>query len=177
MNRFFFFYLIAGLLLSAIGVRAQQPPGSDLPEEAKQRLDHIIGSWSFRTDFLDRNGGVRRSVEGTEKAVYILEDRVVELTTVVNGSMSKGWLFYDQAQKVFRLTSVDARGDYWSFSGGLDAYVITSEPRRQANGRELTLRFTHQAIEENSFEAVMETSIDGGESWWTRSRQYLKREE
>ncbi|QXD23901.1 hypothetical protein F7C95_18615 [Opitutia bacterium ISCC 51] len=60
-------------------------------------------------------------------------------------------------------------------AGGLDEYVITSILKKQAHGHELTIRFTHTNIQQDSFEAVMETSIDGGKSWWTRYRQYLTR--
>ncbi|MDG2170177.1 MAG: hypothetical protein P8L44_19885 [Opitutales bacterium] len=60
-------------------------------------------------------------------------------------------------------------------TGGLDEYVISSTPKKQPNGRELTIRFTHTNIQEDSFEAIMETSIDGGKSWWARYRQYLTR--
>ncbi len=38
------------------------------------------------------------------------------------------WMFYNFAESKFYLTSVDARGDLWVLSGGLDEYVITSEP-------------------------------------------------
>ncbi len=153
-----------------------QSANSEIPEEAQKRLDHIIGRWDFRTDILTRNGDVRRSVEGTEEAKYIIGRRVVELTTELSGATSKGWLYYNVAEEKFYLASVDGRGDLFILSGGLDAYVITSQPKRQANGREMIIRFTHEKIEENSFEATMESSIDGGKSWWTRSKQYLTRD-
>lgn len=171
------FLLLAGLYIVSLSDILAQTERGAIPDEAKERLDHIVGKWEFRTDYLDRNGGVRRSIEGVEEAEYAIDGRVVELTTVVNGSVSKGWLFYDIAQESFRLVSVDGQGNLWNFSGGLDAYVITSQPRRQANGRELTLRFTHSEITEDSFVAVMETSIDGGASWRTQSKQYLTRKE
>ncbi len=167
--------LVASILLSSACCLAQ-PAGSIIPMEAQKRLDHIIGNWSFRTDYLGQNGDVRRSVTGIEEATYLIGKQVVELTTRLSGATSKGWLFYDLTQERFQLTSVDARGDLWILSGGLEEYVITSEPKKQRNGRELTIRFTHRNIKEDSFEAVMETSIDGGESWWKRSIQYLKRE-
>ena len=154
-----------------------QPTDSSIPEEAKTRLDHIVGKWKFRTDYLDRNGDVSRSVNGFEEANYIIGNSVVELTTTVNGSVSKGWMFYNSEERSFQLTSVDGSGIYWKFSGGLEEYVITSDPKRRTNGREITLRFTHLEIEEDSFQAVMESSIDGGKTWWTRSRQYLERVE
>ena len=148
-----------------------------IPEEAQKRLNHIIGKWELKTEYLGRNGEVRRTVTGTEEARFIIDDKVVELTTTIpeQNQFSKAWQFYNAAEEKFYLTSVDAKGDHWVLSGGLDEYVITSQPRTQANGRELTIRFTHTNIQENSFEAVMETSVDGGKSWWTRYRQYLNR--
>ena len=160
------------LILSACPILAQS-----IPEEAQKRLNHIIGKWELKTEYLGRNGEVRRTVTGTEEAKFIIEDKVVELTTTIpeQNQFSKAWQFYNTAEGKYYLTSVDAKGDHWVLSGGLDAYVITSLPKKQANGRELTIRFTHTNIQEDSFEAVMETSIDGGQSWWTRYRQYLTR--
>lgn len=148
---------------------------AELPAEAKERLDHIIGRWKFETQHLKQDGSVRSTVEGTEEAKYAIDGRVVEMTTTLNGQTSKSWMFYNIAEEQFYLTSVDARGDLWILSGGLDEYVITSRPKRRANGSELTIRFTHSNVKADSFEALMETSIDGGETWWTRSRQYLTR--
>ncbi len=167
--------IIVSMLIQSFPLWAQTS-NAKIPEEAQERLDHIVGKWAFRTDFLTRTGEVRRSVEGTEEARYLIDDRVVELTTNVSGSTSKGWLFYDTVSDEFKLTSVDARGDLWVLSGDLETYVITSQPKTQSNGRELTIRFTHENIREDSFEAIFETSIDGGKSWWTRSRQYMKRD-
>ena len=152
-------------------------PAQTIPEEAQNRLNHIIGKWELKTEYLGRNGEVRRTVSGREEAKFLIEDKVVEITTTIpeQNQFSKAWQFYNVAEGKFYLTSVDAKGDHWVLSGGLEQYVITSQPKKQANGRELTIRFTHKNIQENSFEAVMETSIDGGESWWTRYRQYLTR--
>ncbi|MDP6042642.1 MAG: hypothetical protein QGG64_29090 [Candidatus Latescibacteria bacterium] len=153
-----------------------QPKKTSIPEEAQKRLDHMIGKWHIKTDYLNPNGEVRRTVEGTEEAKYIIDKRVVELTTTVQNSYSKGWVFYNINEQKFYLTSVDGNGDLWILSGGLDAYIITSQPKKQPNGREITIRFTHSNIQEDSFEAVMESSIDGGQTWWTRYRQYLTRQ-
>lgn len=153
-----------------------QPKNTEIPEEAQKRLDHMIGRWLLKTDYLDRNGEVRRTVNGTEEAKYIIDKRVVELTTTIQNTNSKGWVFYNINEQKFYLTSVDSSGDLWILSGGLDAYIITSQPKKQPNGREVTIRFTHSNIQEDSFEAVMESSIDGGQTWWTRYRQYLTRE-
>ncbi len=65
-----------------------------------------------------------------DTAEYIIDSRVAELTNedLATGSISMAWMFYNFAESKFYLTSVDARGDLWVLSGGLDEYVITSEP-------------------------------------------------
>ena len=162
------------MLVAGAGLDAQPKP-VDLPPEAKARLDHHIGEWDIRTEHLDRNGATTRTSTGADTARYIIDGRVVELTTKSASGVSKAWMFYNVAEQKFYLTSVDARGDHWTLTGGLDQYVITSNPRPRPRGGTMTIRFTHTNIKEDSFEALMETSIDGGKSWWQRSRQYATR--
>ena len=69
-----------------------------------------MAEWETRTEYLDRNGEVTRTVE----AKYAIGERVVELI----------------------------------------------------------IRFTHTNIKEDPFEALMESSVDDGKSWWQRYRQY-----
>lgn len=159
----------------AAGASAQLP---DLPAEARKRLDHHVGEWNVRTEFLGRNGGVVRTSEATDTARYVIPGRVVELATVANEKIvSRAWMFYNTTADEFTLTSVDPRGDHWVLTGGLDEYVITSAPRPHPRGGTLMIRFTHVNIELDSFEALMEMSRDGGETWFPRSRQYLTRQE
>ena len=103
---------------------------------------------------------------------YVIPGRVVELTTenLAQGSISKAWMFYNVAEGQYYLTSVDAKGDLWVLSGGLDDYVLTSKPRPHPRGGTTMIRFTHTNIEQDSFEAVMEMSRDGGRTWRKRSR-------
>ena len=171
------FVTLSVLFVFLSGNSFSQNATSELPPEAKTRLDHRIGAWDIKMEFLDRNGEVRRTTSGKDTARYLIGDWVVELTTVMagQGSTSKAWIFYNGQEGKFYLTSVDSGGDLWVLSGGLDEYVITSTPKPTRNGREMTIRFTHSNIQKDSFEAVMETSIDGGQSWWTRSRQYITR--
>jgi len=91
-------------------------------------------------------------------------------------SFSKGWAFYSASEKTYYVTSVDAKGDFWVMSGGLDRYVITSKPRRQEDGSEIIIRFTHSNIQEDSFEALMEYSKDQGKTWRAGFKQYLTRQ-
>ena len=92
-----------------------------------------------------------------------------------SGAVSKGHMFYSFRDKKFYMTSVDANGDLWILSGGLDKFTLTSRPRKRRNGSEFLIRFTHENIKPNSFEALMEMSVDGGKTWFRRSRQFLRR--
>ena len=161
--------------LDALGIAVNaQPP--ELPAEAKRRLDHHVGEWEVRTEYLGRDGQVVRSAASRDSARYVIPGRVVELTsTASDDSISKAWMFYNVAAGEYCLTSVDGRGDLWVLCGGLDEYVITSEPRPHPRGGTIMLRFTHTNIQQDSFEALMEVSRDGGSTWWKRSRQVLTR--
>ena len=154
-----------------------QGNADDIPAAARQRLDHHIGVWDIRTEYVDRDGNVARTVLGVDTARYIIPGRVVELTTAIDevNFVSKAWVFYSIPTQEYTLTSVDARGELWILKGGLDEYVITSPPKTQEDGRVITIRFTHIDIEEDSFTAVMEFSYDDGRTWGVGYRQYLRR--
>ncbi len=157
---------------SALG----QPP-NEIPAEAQRRLEMIIGDWQSTWEHLDADGNVIHKSEGTESARWTIEDRVVEMTTVVpdRGSTSKALMFYNQIEEQFYLISVDQRGDLWLLSGGLDSYVITSRPHRQPDGSEMMIRFTHFEDDDDHFRAVMESSSDDGATWTKRTHQTLVR--
>ena len=70
-------------------------------------------------------------------------------------------MFYNLAKDSFYLTSVDAKGNHWVLSGGLDRYVITSEARPHPRGASIMIRSTHTNILPDSFEALTEMPRDG----------------
>lgn len=146
-----------------------------LPEEARKRLDHSIGEWTFVTKVFNRNGEVIREIEGRDKNRFVIADRVVEHINRTGDATSRGLMFYNFREKRFQMTSVDKSGDLWILSGGLDKYILTSRARKRPNGSESMIRFVHENIQADSFEAKMEISFDGGETWRLRSRQFLKR--
>ena len=169
-------FLLLGLVISPCLARQT---AAEYPAEAKNRLEHIIGKWQSRWEYLDSTGAVVGSITGSEEAKYLIGEQVVEMTTVVpaRNSTSKAWMFYNQNEQKFYLTSVDAKGDFWLLTGGLDQYVIVSQPKRQPDGRDMIIRFTHSNIQHDSAEALMEYSFDDGKSWRTGFRQYLTRVE
>lgn len=158
-------------------IAVAQPPEQPLPEEAQRRLAAIIGTWDSTWMQLNPQGEVVRSFDGVEKATWAIAGRVVLLSTEVpsQGSRSQSFMYYSEIDRLFHLTSVDSRGDLWLLSGGLDEYVITSEPKARPNGGEMIIRFTHDETDTNNFSATMETSIDSGATWRRSVLQKLTR--
>jgi len=167
--------LLLALLTSSASLA--QPRESPLPDEALRRLEGILGTWDSKWKRLDADGEVVSTFEGTEEGTWAIEGRVVLLSTEVpsQGTRSRAFMYYSEVDSLFHLTSIDSRGDLWLLSGGLDEYVITSEPRARPNGGELIIRFTHHEADADHFSAVMETSIDNGKTWRRAVLQELVR--
>ena len=165
------------LALATTGVSVAQPPEQEIPAEAKRRLEMILGTWDSTWNWLDAEGAVVRTVEGVEAATWAIEGRVVLLSTEIPslGSRSRAFMYYNETDELFHLTSVDSRGDLWLLAGGLEEFVITSEPKPRPDGGEMIIRFTHDEADRDHFSAVMETSFDSGETWSKAVLQELVR--
>ena len=148
-----------------------------IPAEAKRRMEHSLGHWEVRAEHFDAEGKVVRTSGWENSAEYLLEGRLVLLTHNAPklGSISKTLVFYSDSEEKWYLVDVNQKGDLWILSGDLDREVITSEPKKREDGRTVIIRFTHENIKDDSFEALMEYSYDGGASWTKGSRQYLTR--
>jgi hypothetical protein len=156
--------LLGGSCLLA--VESATPISAQTPADiAQQRLDYLVGTWDSTTEFLDDQGRVVR----TDRSVNLVEPFIgtqVLLTTVVGAeSVRKTIRFFDRADERYYEIGVGEAGDVWILSGGTDEYVTTSQERPAPGGRTVMVRFTHTNIRPNSFEAYMEVSRDGGETW------------
>ncbi len=153
---------------------AALPP---LPPEALRRLEYALGSWHVRAEDFDPEGGVARTTEWRNHAEWLLPGRLVLLTHDAPelGSISKTLVFYSIEEETWYLVDTNQNGQLWILSGGLEREVITSRPKKMPDGRTLVVRFTHENVEADSFEALMEISFDQGETWRESSRQYLRR--
>jgi hypothetical protein len=174
MKRCGFRYLC--LLLMLIGsVQAQSPAA--VPDEAVRRLAHLVGEWDSRWDWVDKEGHPVGTETGVESARYLIGERVVEITTTIEGRAqpSKAWAFYSDADKLFHLVSVSGTGDLWTLKGGLDRYVITSDPHLNPDGSTMQIRFTHHDIGPDEVRAEMEHSTDNGATWTLGFRQTMTR--
>lgn len=139
--------LIGVICTLIIGPLASQ--SDSLPAEARRRLDHLVGSWRFQTEYLDSSGKTVRTVSAVDTVRYVLDGRVAEMVSRVPELQlhSRGWWFYNPAQGSFNLVSLNRDGGVWQLSGGLDRFVITSDPRLQKDGSKVVIRFTHYDIE------------------------------
>lgn len=168
--------LLCTMLLLMLS-RSEAASAPEAPKEAARRLSHIVGEWDSRWEWLNPDGSPRGVETGTEVARYLIGERVVELTTRVGGRPhpSKAWMFYGDNDQRFHLMSVGDNGDHWSLHGGLDRFVITSDPHTDADGGTSIIRFTHHEIDHDHLRADMEHSRDGGATWVLGFRQFLTR--
>jgi len=167
---------VSCILTFALAARAQQ--GGELPAEARKRLDSLVGKWTSKWDYLDKEGKVVGSATGGEVGRYIEGDWLVEWTTEVvqqNGdrSVSKAWWFYNRQDKKIYLTSVGQDGDLWVLSGDPVEFTITSWPKKRADGSTIIIRFSHSEGEKHTLRAVMEYSLDDGKTWTRGFRQTM----
>ena len=149
------------------------------PDPAKKHLEYHLGDWETKTVILDPDGNELQTFEGMESCKYTIDGVVLELTTKVPDldHISKAMLFYNATDKKILLLSVDQTGDYWFFSGDPGGGVLTSQPRKQEDGRELMLRFTRSNMADDSFETLLEYSTDNGGTWVQNYRQYSTRKQ
>jgi hypothetical protein len=158
--------------------RAQQ--GSELPPEAKKRLDSLVGKWTSQWEYLDAEGKVIGVATGGEVGRYAQGDWLVEWTNEITQGgvmrISKAWWFYNKQDKKIYLTSVGQDGDLWVLSGDPVEFTITSWPKKRADGSTIILRFHHSERtegEKHTLHAVMEYSLDDGKTWTRSFRQTM----
>ncbi|MDA8018958.1 MAG: hypothetical protein MPN21_16070 [Thermoanaerobaculia bacterium] len=163
---------LAPLLLPA------QQNDAPFPEEARRRLDYAIGSWQSKTETLGRQGEVIRTTVSEDERRFVIEDRVVEISGVMEatGRTFRAWEYYDVQNQKYVLTSIDRDGRLITMSGELGKeFRWTSEPRGLPDGSSFLMRNTHFDVEATSFTALGEISRDGGKTWRAFVRQFLTR--
>lgn len=139
---------------------------TELPEEARTRIDYLIGTWDVYDEALNDEGEVIRTTHSVHVTEYFLGDSVL-VTTVIpdQGEVRKTIRFHDKQAETFYEISVGAEGDLYILNGGLDEYVMNFKSRQTRNGPQSIGRFIHTNIKPNSFEAVLEMSRDDGKTW------------
>ncbi len=146
--------------------------GTDLPEEARIRIDYLLGTWDVYDEILNEDGDVIETSHAINHTGYFLGDSVL-VTSIIpdQGPVRKTIRFFDKEKEVFYEISVGMEGDLFILSGDLDEYVMNFTSRAMRDGVYPRGRFHHINIEPNSFEATMEVSMDGGETWTKRTNR------
>lgn len=139
---------------------------TDMPAEARERLDYLVGTWDVYDEALDDEGNITKTTHSINVTEYFLGDSVLQTTIIPDeGPIRKTIRFYDKEKEIFYEISVGTEGDLYILSGSLDEYIMSFKSRTLRDGAYPTGRFHHINIEPNSFETYMEVSFDDGKTW------------
>jgi len=144
---------------------------------AVEQLRHSIGTWEATSEFLRPDGSVARTVAGTYRYEWVIEDRLVSGRSMVPElDQTSALLFYVEPEKnQIEMSSVGADGHLWVMTGPAGGEVRTTPETLMPNGSTIQLRFTRYNIEPDRFESKMEISNDGGTTWRPGNHQVLVR--
>ncbi len=141
------------------------------------QLRHAVGTWHVTTEFLDADGNVARSVPGTYRFRWVVEDRVVAgESELPDLGLSSGILFYvNERNERIEMVSVGPDGRLWIMSGPLGGETRHTQEYETAEGQTAQLRFTRYNVERDRFESRMEYTSDGGVTWLPGNHQVFER--
>jgi len=170
--------LLSSLLLAPpIAAPAQTPREPTPMERSVDQLRSAIGRWAVTTEFLNEDGSVARSVEGTYEFSWVVPDRVVSGRSDIPAlTQTAAILFFvNEKEAVIEMVSVGADGRLWEMTGPLGGEVRTTPEFRTADGGAGQLRFTRYNVSADAFESRMEYTTDGGTTWLPGNHQRFTR--
>jgi hypothetical protein len=140
-------------------------------------LRHAVGEWSAKTEFLNEDGSVAGSVEGTYSFRWVVPDRVLAGESEIPSLRRKSAiLFYVNVEKeLIEMSSVSADGELWVMTGPIDGEVRTTATKEMPDQTRMQLRFTRSAVEADRFESTMEFTTDDGKQWKPGNHQVFER--
>ncbi len=173
-------WFLTAFLVAVLGPAAaqNQEENKDQALQASiQQLRDTVGTWEVTTEFLKGDGSVARSVEGTYRFEWVIEDRVLSgVSKIPEMNMTAGILFYvNESQAIIEMVSVGVDGKLWIMTGELGEEVRYTQKFETQNGKEAQLRFTRYNVSATGFESKMEYSDDDGETWKPGNHQIFRR--
>lgn len=165
-------------LLCLVAAIAPANAGADEALEASvDQLRHAIGAWDVTTEFLDADGKITRTVDGTYRFWWVVEDRVVsgESDLPAMGGKTALLFYVDESDREIEMVSVNRSGRLWVMNGPLGSETRYTEPFETTEGDTGRLRFTRYNVSANRFESRMEMTTDGGETWVPGNHQVFVR--
>jgi hypothetical protein len=166
--------LLGFLLLPVAAAGALTPPTLDA---AVGQLRQAAGRWNVTTTRYADNGAVAAVATGTWSFDWVVPDRVLSgRSAIPDWNQSAGMLFYLN-ERIFTLemAQVGADGQLVVMSGPAGTETRSTAPVALPDGRRLVQRHTRYAVTADRFEAKMEMSYDGGQSWKLGYRQLFVR--
>ena len=161
---------------SAATVASEDKPAL---QRSVEQLRQSIGRWDVVTEFLNDDGSVAKSVDGSYEFAWVVPDRVVSGRSDIPAmKQTAGILFYVNEKKgEIEMVSVGADGRLWIMTGPLGSEVRTTAPYATSDGGSGQLRFTRYNVAPESFESRMDYSQDGGKTWKPGNHQTFRRPE
>lgn len=169
------------LLLMLLGAGATLGDnGDDLAlQAAVSQLRESIGEWDVLTEFLDEDGSVAQSANGSYAFAWVIEDRVVSgVSRIPDLDRTSAILFYvNEGEQKIEMVSVGGDGKLWIMNGPLNSETRYSQEYEAADGNTAQLRFTRYNVSPGRFESRMEYTTDGGMTWLPGNHQVFERRE
>ncbi len=164
------------LLLSPQPEPASQDSDQQRMAQAVQQLRDSIGRWETVTEFLNDDGSVAKSVQGTYEFSWVTPDRVVSgKSEIPELKQSAGILFYvNDKKKTIEMVSVGGDGRLWIMIGPAGEETRYSQEYQTTEGP-AQLRFTRYNVSKDAFESKMEYTTDGGKTWKPGNHQTFRR--
>lgn len=150
------------------------PPALDA---AVEQLRQSAGRWNVTTTRYADNGAVAAVATGTWSFDWVVPDRVLSGRAVIpDWSQSAGMLFYLNERLVtLEMAQVGSDGQLVVMSGPAGAATRTTAAVALPDGRRMVQRHTRYGVSADRFEAKLETSFDGGQSWRLANHQLFVR--
>jgi hypothetical protein len=135
--------------------------------DAVQQLRQAAGRWNVTTTRYAENGAVAAVATGTWSFEWVVPDRVLSgRSAIPDWNQSAGMLFYLNERLVtLEMAEVNADGQLVVMSGPVGKPARTADAVTLSDGRRVMQRHTRFDVTPDRFEARLETSYDGGQSW------------
>lgn len=156
--------VLSFLTLPLAHASALTPPELDA---AVEQLRQAAGRWSVTTTRYADNGSVAAVATGTWSFDWVVPDRVLSGRSVIpDWSQSAGMLFYlNERFFTLEMAQVGSDGQLVVLSGPASAASRKTAVIPLPDGRRMVQRHTRYGVTRDKFEAKLETSYDGGQSW------------
>ena len=165
------------ILVASAGYALADGEHDEAMEASVGQLRSVVGQWDVVTEFLNDDGSVARTVNGSYEFSWVVPDRVLSGKSEMPElkQMSAILLYINPARREIEMASVGADGRLWVMTGPLGGETRTTEEFKTADGGTGQLRFTRFNVSADAFESKMEYSGDGGKTWQPGNHQSFER--